>query len=351
MKRKRLYKWDNVKGLLILLVVMGHFASLQREENAIIHTFFLYVYLFHMPLFLFVSGLLSQSSIEQGRGIRRRFLGYLGLAYILKLAEFLVKFAFGHADHFSFSKEWGTAWYLFVLAFYLLVTWLLRRMDREKLFFVSIVVALLIGYVSRIGGTWNLSRFFVFYPVFLLGTMWDLRCYGLRGRDRQRRSRAAALGILLAVGLLIYWKLDGVSSLDLLFQERLSYADSLNRPAFGCLYRMGNYIFAALVSVCVVILTPGRRHLLTVLGKRSLSIYMYHRVILYLLTYLKWTKLLAWIWPAHWKILFMLFSVILTVILAYPVFEIPLKKYWEGIGWLDSKLSELIEEERMRLGR
>ena len=55
-----------LKGLLIILVVIGHFGQtisnlLPGRIGDITHGVVLFIYIFHMPLFMFVSGYLSKN--------------------------------------------------------------------------------------------------------------------------------------------------------------------------------------------------------------------------------------------------------------------------------------------------
>ena len=53
--RERNYWLDNTKFLLILLVVVGHFISSFRKYELVNH-FYYFILLFHMPLFVFITG-------------------------------------------------------------------------------------------------------------------------------------------------------------------------------------------------------------------------------------------------------------------------------------------------------
>ncbi len=73
MVKERLYYIDNLKALLILLVVLGHCIQnldLDFDNNII----FRYIYSFHMPLFMFVSGFLSYRKEYKWESLRRRFV-------------------------------------------------------------------------------------------------------------------------------------------------------------------------------------------------------------------------------------------------------------------------------------
>ena len=55
---------DNVKALLIILVVVGHFTDLAVDESEMMKSLFVFIYSFHMPLFIFVNGLLCKHIVK-----------------------------------------------------------------------------------------------------------------------------------------------------------------------------------------------------------------------------------------------------------------------------------------------
>lgn len=67
--------WDNMKGLLISLVVMGHFIQVYFEKCVwgdnyyFLQTVLCFIYYFHMPLFIFVSGYFSKN-VEKRRNCK-----------------------------------------------------------------------------------------------------------------------------------------------------------------------------------------------------------------------------------------------------------------------------------------
>ncbi len=63
-KSNRIAVWDNVKFILIFLVVLGHVMGIFTESNMYLGKYYLYLYVFHMPAFIFVSGLFSKRSID-----------------------------------------------------------------------------------------------------------------------------------------------------------------------------------------------------------------------------------------------------------------------------------------------
>ena len=58
---KRDYQIDNIKGLLILLVVFGHSLELVRINSGVANFMYIFIYTFHMPVFVFYAGYLSKN--------------------------------------------------------------------------------------------------------------------------------------------------------------------------------------------------------------------------------------------------------------------------------------------------
>ena len=60
--KHRDFYFDTLKGFLILCVIIGNSLELADPQNINIHYFILFLYVFHMPLFTFVSGYFSKLS-------------------------------------------------------------------------------------------------------------------------------------------------------------------------------------------------------------------------------------------------------------------------------------------------
>ena len=65
--RKRVALYDNLKGILIVLVVFGHMMHPVHNTNQALSTCFDLIYLFHMPLFVFLSGLFAKGAYRGGK--------------------------------------------------------------------------------------------------------------------------------------------------------------------------------------------------------------------------------------------------------------------------------------------
>ena len=86
----RIELYDNIKGLLILLVVIGHFMHPVHNDNPVISAGFDIIYLFHMPLFVFMSGLFAKGAYRDGRLNVNRIISYLVLSFAYQAAIILI---------------------------------------------------------------------------------------------------------------------------------------------------------------------------------------------------------------------------------------------------------------------
>lgn len=59
---KRSGYFDALKGILIILVLIGHFGGDNTGHSAILWTIETFIYMFHMPVFMFISGYFSKNT-------------------------------------------------------------------------------------------------------------------------------------------------------------------------------------------------------------------------------------------------------------------------------------------------
>lgn len=82
--RERIALWDNVKFVLITLVVIGHVVDFATSKSLLCKSIFLYIYAFHMPLFIFISGLFFRH-----KNIFNKALFFVVVGFLLKILHSL----------------------------------------------------------------------------------------------------------------------------------------------------------------------------------------------------------------------------------------------------------------------
>ena len=127
-EHKRLYFFDNAKGILIILVVFGHMINVlfkfRGVESEVVSAIWHCIYIFHMPCFVFISGFFSKKAVPPLKllnGILIPYLIFNTLFYVMKL-------------HFTMPLFPDSAmWYLFALGFWRIV---LPYLDKIKHVFI-----------------------------------------------------------------------------------------------------------------------------------------------------------------------------------------------------------------------
>ena len=270
----RVAKWDNLKFLLILCVVIGHFLSSFEENNPYAQRLIFFIYIFHMPAFVFVSGLFAKKAID-GKRFDKVFsflIMFIVTRYILVLGRVIVEQKFG----FYFFTINNVAWYALAICVYYLVTMFLRQFKFGYVLCLALVVACVSGYARDIGTFLTLSRLITFYPFFVLG-------YYLKADDILRVTGKKQVKIISAVLLIViagisYKKADDLYWMMELFRGRRSYLALGDVWEFGALLRFGWYIVALLVVFALIALMPSVHTIFTRWGSRTMQVYVLHHL-------------------------------------------------------------------------
>lgn len=166
-------RMDSVKGLLILLVVLGHFLTHNTHPTLVSKICADFIYSFHMPLFVFISGYFSLHFDD-----KKRF--WKG---ILRIFETYAFFQIIKAVRFKYSLAWffimpaPMLWYLFALMLWRIIYYALSNMKccgkhlNMVLLITTLLLSIGVGFIPSVGRILALSRFFVFAPWFVLGIM------------------------------------------------------------------------------------------------------------------------------------------------------------------------------------
>ncbi len=123
MKTNRIYLWDNLKFFLILSVVLGHFV-VQHLASPDFKSLFLFIYSFHMPLFIFISG-----AFHKNTKIGHKVFAFLSMGFLYKIVIFIIRTITDKNPKFDLFTEGGAPWYMFAMAAFILITYLLRNVD------------------------------------------------------------------------------------------------------------------------------------------------------------------------------------------------------------------------------
>lgn len=252
---------DNARFILIALVVIGHGMGQLREHSPLLKAAYHFIYLFHIPAFVYLSGSLARTEFDVRQGLR--WLSTLIVPLLVFQATYQVWNAWLLQQPFEYhiTVPYWLLWYLASLACWRLLLPPMLALRRPLL--TACAIAVLAGYADDIGYAFSLSRTLVFLPFFIAGHRHGLDLPG------SRIVAAAALLLLAALA----WLIRGLDPVWL-------YGSAAYPDVWGGPLRAGLLLASSLGVWAVLRLTPRKAGRLTAMGRHSLVVYLLHGLLI-----------------------------------------------------------------------
>lgn len=264
--------FDNLKFLLIALVVIGHIIEPLTSSGTVKFLFTL-IYLFHMPLFSFVTGYFSK------RYAPTKLLQNVAIPYIaFQVLYFLfTRYILGDISvSLSFFTPYWLMWYLLSLLMWQLVV---PMFQFRYSIIVAILVGILAGYDPSVSYFLSLSRTIYFFPFFLMGYKFNKDWFFNLMPIKPRRIISILGLICISVG--VYILRDNID-IRLLFGSYSYTSINLNFWYAG-VYRLLLYAITTIISIFILYMIPSMTTIFTFFGTRTLNVYLLHGFILKLM--------------------------------------------------------------------
>ena len=199
----RLHYIDNLKGVLILLVVLGHCiqcTDLDFDHNAV----FRYIHSFHMPLFMCVSGFVSYKPDIKWQTVQKRFrqliipfLAWAAVSCCVHLDPTLFLAKVVHPD--------SGLWFLWALFFIVLLMWLCNwvvaclkvKIEYVVCIFSLLMMGIMVALKFKLFGFHFIAWHCPFYSIGFFGSKY------LNLWEKQGRIGSLWLSILFL--FMAYW--------------------------------------------------------------------------------------------------------------------------------------------------
>lgn len=281
--KERIYLWDNLKFVLITCMVIGHFADEYVESSYVCRSIYLFLYAFHMPVFMFISGLFYRKG-----NVVKKCLFYCSLGYLQKIMFAVFDRIFTGTAAFDVFSDMGMPWFLFVLAIYTALMYFLQNVNSKYLLAFALVLACFAGYDKNIADFLYLSRTIVFFPFYLLGTMTDgtrVLAYRQRYGVKNSQNRKAALLIAgVCAVILLTWVYLAFARQDVFYVLRPLFTGRNPFPKalipIGPLARALCYVITFLTGAAVVwLMPPVKLPGISRMGTHSLCVYFWHWIV------------------------------------------------------------------------
>lgn len=275
-KAERNHFWDNVKGFLILSVVAGHLLGRYLD----VYDTFLWMYNlinnYHMPLFIFVSGLFAHkahSSPEKRTG--KMMLYYIVIQVINCIVLHL--FNCNTAVRLTFAVPGYTFWYLMFMAVCIMLTHAMNKISPKWWLPAVFLIALLSGFDNGINATWSAARIFTFLPFFSLGYYVDEQ--KLLQTVRSAKGRLLFVPMAVAACVLLFL-IRHTFPHETLFGSTAYAVLYPQNPIFGMMDRALFFVTAMFASLGIIALMPQKKGFLSFIGENTLQIFLVHGMVL-----------------------------------------------------------------------
>ncbi len=327
-------KYDNLKLFLIYLVILGHLGNHYATRDQVIAVTQLWVYLFHMPAFVFIAGLFSKNTIDGARW--NKVLPYLFLYLFMEIIPIIIGLLFGGIESVSVDivHETGVAWFALGMLEWNAAAVLFRRVHPAYVLVISFVLSIAAGYLPQIGSFLSLERGIVFFPIFYMGYLTDFQRLADFTKKPAVRITGAILLVLAVIVCINYF--DVLSPWRLLFQAKTDFSE-IETPfsiRWGWTWRIAFYLISMLLTLAIVSVMPSKKFFFSSLGAKTLPVYVFHKYLIMGFQAIPGTKRFMRYDYVGAKCYVL--GLVILLIAVLPIFEIPMKYLMQIPGRKDS---------------
>ncbi|MFE7772875.1 acyltransferase family protein [Streptomyces sp. NPDC057445] len=279
--RRRDPYFDNAKYLAIVLVAVAHAWEPVMDGSRATRALYMFVYTFHMPAFIIISGYFSRSFSARPDQLRRLVGGVMVPYLVFEVAYTLYKrWADDDPGHpLSLTDPFYLTWFLLALFIWRLSTPLWRAIRWPLP--VALCIAVAGSMTPGIGADLDLQRVLQFLPFFVLGL--SLKPVHFQ-QVRRREVRLLALPLAAGAAVFTYWL---APDLGMRWFYRSAGAGDLGAPWWaGPVMTLGLFACSLLLTAAFLAWVPRRRTWFTVLGAGTICGYLLHGFLVKTVDYL-----------------------------------------------------------------
>lgn len=259
---------DSVKYWLIVLVITGHVFEIFKiiPECEVLWN---WIYMFHMPLFIFISGYFSRK--KDRKSLRASIWKLLEPLIIFQTLSTFIRFiSKGSVSLSSILTPWWVLWYLLSLIYWRLMIQVIpdRLLKRTKLIlFSTFCISILAGFFP-FNRLLSIQRTLSFMPFFFLG-------YYMKGKNIYLPDKYKLFSFLFLVLMIV---------MPLYFPQ---YLGDLCQAApygsiFGALKRILIFLLAIPMSIAFINVCPNMSWAARQ-GRLTMQYYIYHALAILVL--------------------------------------------------------------------
>ncbi len=303
MRKQRDLFLDLLKGIAIVLVIVGHVIQFSdtSQPDFFKNYFFKAIYLFHMPLFIFISGYVSYK-IEQG-GISNFIIKRWEHLILPMLAGSLLytliyasknRFNNDLIEYLLFFKDYlaNAFWYIYTLIYCNICSYLIHKIAKDNtLILISSVILF-----TFLPDSYYLSYFKFLYPFYIMGYI--SKKESCKVWDQQKR--VVSISLLVYAACFLTWKND-------FYIYNNEHVTLLSERVTSSFFRLlagtsGIVLFSNVLFIAKKYIPIYMNNKIIKLGQITLGVYIYQTIFFSLISYINpnlhinyWLYNLIWV--------------------------------------------------------
>lgn len=320
----------NLRFMLIVTVFVANAIEPLIADMSGLHSLYMWIFSFHMPLFVLVTGYFARKSLNGAAG--RKVLLQIGLQYVIFQSLYsALDVSLFHVNniHHSFFAPYLLLWFLASHVCWRLLMLGMSRWSKSAQFVFAIAAGVAVGYLQLDGIWFSISRTFVYLPFFVIGYHFSFETF-VKLYHRYVKIAAAAASLLLLV-------LIGLLGRDLpagWLYGSMTYMQLGAHEWYAGVFRLMLYGLQFAASLAFLGWVPYRLCRMTDLGRRTLYVFLLHGLVVRAAAV---SGLYAYIGNAAGAAVLLICAVACTVLLAQPAVKRLLNPLVEpSVDWMIS---------------
>lgn len=267
MLKQRDAMMDNLKALLLFCVAFGHTLDVYKGAGGIELYLMKYIYLFHMPLFAFITGYFTKN-LDKARekAVGKCLTPYLifqGIYVII--ANVMIKLGLAAFN----SNVFNSSIIVPSSAFYYLLAVFFWKMFAKDIMILKhpVIMSMFLGVVISLT---KINEFHIAYgavfsllPFFVIGVLCDGEII-----KRIRNISKVLAGVVLIIGIF-----PAIYLPYAIHNVRMTYKAAGFNNIEGIIYRLIFYIIAIIMGAAIICLMSEKRMIFTRVGEASILVY------------------------------------------------------------------------------
>jgi fucose 4-O-acetylase-like acetyltransferase len=276
--KERVAYLDNARYWVMLLVVIGHSLT-QFTDMDSARGVYVWIYSFHMPFFVLISGYTARRFMGDARQVRRMISTLVVPYLILEITtQLITRHYTGSPDPLIILSPQWLGWFIAALFVWRLTTPIWRALKYPIT--TSIVISLLVG-LTEVPNVLALPKILGFLPFYVVGLHMSRERFE---RLAATRVRVASAVLLVAALLVCYAYSENWTTDWLLWKQRYGEDPLGATPLEGITQRAELLAIGFVLTFAALSLVPRKRSWTTAFGGRTFYCYLLHGYLILFLS-------------------------------------------------------------------